>query len=151
MGWLPWAYCPIPAISISVISWILAPYHPGFTVEGSVHTESSLAMNASSEPKRLMSPCTSWNTDQYVIGSPLFRKATITLEDGKQFIIEARNNSPENVYIQSAELNGQPLLKNYITYGDIVRGGHLIFQMGPQPNKQRNTSKEAAPYSMSTP
>ena len=90
-------------------------------------------------------------TDQYVIGSPLFRKATITLEDGKQFIIEARNNSPENVYIQSAELNGQPLLKNYITYGDIVRGGHLIFQMGPQPNRQRNTSKKAAPYSMSTP
>lgn len=88
-------------------------------------------------------------TDQYVIGSPLFRKATITLEDGKQFVIEARDNSPENVYIQSAELNGQPLLKNYITYGDIVRGGHLIFQMGPQPNKQRNTSKEAAPYSMS--
>ena len=90
-------------------------------------------------------------TDQYVIGSPLFRKATITLEDGKQFIIEARDNSPENVYIQSATLNGQPLLKNYITYSDIVRGGHLIFQMGPQPNRQRNTTKDAAPFSMSKP
>ena len=90
-------------------------------------------------------------TDQYVIGSPLFRKATITLEDGKQFVIEARDNSPENVYIQSAELNGQPLLKNYITYGDIVRGGRLTFQMGPQPNLQRNTTKDAAPFSMSKP
>ena len=90
-------------------------------------------------------------TDQYVIGSPLFRKATITLEDGKQFIIEARDNSPENVYIQSATLNGQPLLKNYITYSDIVRGGHLTFQMGPEPNKQRNTTKDAAPFSMSKP
>ena len=90
-------------------------------------------------------------TDQYVIGSPLFRKATITMEDGKQFVIEARDNSEENVYIQSAELNGQPLLKNYITYGDIVRGGHLVFQMGPQPNRQRCTGKDAVPYSMTTP
>ena len=90
-------------------------------------------------------------TDQYVIGSPLFRKATITLEDGKQFVIEALDNSPENIYIQSAELNGQPLLKNYITYGDIVRGGRLTFQMGPQPNKQRCTTKDAAPFSMSAP
>ena len=88
-------------------------------------------------------------TDQYVIGSPLFRKATITLEDGKQFVIEARDNSPENVYIQSGELNGQPLLRNYITYSDIVCGGHLIFQMGSQPNRQRCTGKDAAPFSMS--
>ena len=88
-------------------------------------------------------------TDQYVIGSPLFRKATITLEDGIQFVIEALDNSPENIYIQSAELNGQPLDRNYITYGDIIRGGHLIFQMGPQPNLNRGTSKAAAPFSMS--
>ena len=90
-------------------------------------------------------------TDQYVIGSPLFRKATITLEDGKQFVIEARDNSPENIYIQSAELNGQPLLRNYITYGEITQGGHLTFQMGSQPNLQRNTTKAAAPFSMSAP
>ena len=90
-------------------------------------------------------------TDQYVIGSPLFRRATITLEDGKQFVIEARDNSPENVYIQSAELNGEPLLRNYITYGDIVRGGRLTFQMGSKPNMSRNTSKSAAPFSMSAP
>lgn len=90
-------------------------------------------------------------TDQYVLDSPLFRKATVTLEDGKQFVIEAHDNSPENIYIQSATLNGQPLLKNYITYDDIIRGGHLIFQMGPEPNKQRNTTKEAAPFSMSKP
>ena len=90
-------------------------------------------------------------TDQYVIGSPLFRKATITLEDGKLFVIEARDNSPENMYIQSAEFNGQPLNRNYITYGEIVRGGHLTFQMGSQPNRQRCTQKEAAPFSMSTP
>ena len=88
-------------------------------------------------------------TDQYVIGSPIFRKATISLEDGKQFIIEAQNNSPENVYIQSAELNGKPLLHNYITYNDIVNGGRLVFQMSSQPNYNRNTDKSASPYSMS--
>ena len=87
-------------------------------------------------------------TDQYVIGSPVFRKATITMEDGKQFVIEAKDNSRENVYIQSGELNGQPLVKNYITYGDIARGGCLSFQMGSEPNLQRNTTKAATPYSM---
>ena len=90
-------------------------------------------------------------TDQYVIGSPIFRKATITMEDGKQFVIEAKDNSRENLYIQSGELNGQPLNSNYITYVDIARGGRLTFQMGSQPNLQRNTTKAAAPYSMTKP
>lgn len=90
-------------------------------------------------------------TDQYVIGSPLFRRATITMEDGRQFVIEAEGNGPGNVYIQSGELNGKPLQKNYITYSDIVQGGWLHFQMGPEPNKQRCTGKEAAPYSITAP
>ena len=54
-------------------------------------------------------------TDQYVLGSPVFRKATITMEDGRKFVIEANGNSQQNVYIQSATLNGKPLDKNYIT------------------------------------
>ncbi len=88
-------------------------------------------------------------TDEYVIGSPLFRKATITLENGNQFVIEAEGNSPENYYIQSGTLNGRELDKNYIRYSDIVDGGTLRFEMGPQPNLQRNTSKYAAPFSLS--
>ena len=56
-----------------------------------------------------------------------------------------------NVYIQSATLNGQPLTKNYITYEDIMRGGTLTFQMGPTPNRQRNTAKSSAPFSLSAP
>ena len=88
-------------------------------------------------------------TDEYVIGSPLFRKATITLENGKKFVIEAEGNSPENYYIQSGTLNGRVLDKNYIRYSDIVDGGTLRFEMGPQPNLQRNTSKYAAPFSLS--
>lgn len=87
-------------------------------------------------------------TDEYVIGSPLFRKATITMEDGKKFIIEANNNDTQNVYIQSATLNGKSFDKNYLQYKDIINGGTLKFEMGSQPNKNRNTTKEAAPFSL---
>lgn len=90
-------------------------------------------------------------TDEYVIGSPLFPKVTITMEDGKKFIIEADNNSKENVYIQSATLNGESLEKNYITYSDIVDGGKLCFEMSDTPNEMRGISKDAAPFSLSSP
>lgn len=90
-------------------------------------------------------------TDEYVLGSPLFPKATITMEDGRQFVIEADKNSKENVYIQSATLNGAPLNKNYITYGDIVNGGTMRFEMGNQPNMSRGTSADSAPFSLSRP
>jgi predicted alpha-1,2-mannosidase len=88
-------------------------------------------------------------TDQYVIGSPLFPKVTLTLENGNRFTIEAHGNSADNVYIEAATLNGTPLDKNYITYGDIIKGGNLSFEMSSTPNRERNTAKEAAPYSLS--
>ena len=88
-------------------------------------------------------------TDQYVLGSPIFRKATITMEDGKQFVIEAKDNSKDNVYVDSRQLNGQPLSRNYITYGELTNGGTLHLQMSAQPNKQLGTAKSAAPYSLS--
>lgn len=90
-------------------------------------------------------------TDQYNIGSPVFTKATLRLENGKTFIIEANNNSKDNVYIQWATLNGQPLDKNYITYSDIVHGGTLHLEMSPTPNKERGINEEARPYSYSPP
>ena len=88
-------------------------------------------------------------TDQYVIGSPEFSKITITTEDGKKFVIEANNNSQQNVYIQSATLNGQPFTHNFIKYSDIVNGGVLHFDMGSQPNTQRGTGEEDKPFSLS--
>jgi predicted alpha-1,2-mannosidase len=87
-------------------------------------------------------------TDQYVIGSPLFRKATITLENGKKFIIEAAHNSKENVYIQSATLNEKPFNHNWITYDNIINGGMLHFDMSSQPNFERGTRKEDRPFSL---
>ena len=88
-------------------------------------------------------------TDEYVIGSPLFPKVTITMEDNKKFVIEAKNNSKENVYIQSATINGVSLEKNYIRYSDIVNGGIMKFEMGDKPNLKRGISKSAAPFSVS--
>lgn len=88
-------------------------------------------------------------TDEYVLGSPLFPKATITMEDGNKFVIEAVDNNKENVYIKSVTLNGEPLDKNYITYKDIVTGGIMRLNMSNQPNKIRGVNKEAAPFSLS--
>lgn len=88
-------------------------------------------------------------TDEYVLGSPKFRKATITMEDGKKFVIEAKGNSKDNVYIQNATLNGKRHTRNYIHYSDIVNGGVLELQMGNQPEKTRGTAKEDRPFSLS--
>ena len=88
-------------------------------------------------------------TDEYVLGSPKFRKATITMEDGKKFVIEAKGNSKDNVYIQNATLNGKRHTRNYIHYSDIVNGGVLELQMGNQPEKTRGTAKEDRAFSLS--
>ncbi len=76
----------------------------------------------------------------YSFGSPLFDKATINLENGKKFVIQAINNNNENKFIQSVELNGKTITQNYILHKDILEGGNLIFTMGKQPNKNvKNT------------
>jgi len=87
-------------------------------------------------------------TDQYVLTSPVFKKVTITLENGKKFIIEANNNSKENVYIQSATLNGKTYSHNWITYADIINGGVLHYEMGNKPEKTRGTKIEDRPFSV---
>lgn len=88
-------------------------------------------------------------TDQYVIGSPVFEKTTITLENGKKFIIEAKGNSKENVYIQSAVLNGKKYDNNWLTYADIINGGVLQFEMDSQPALKRGIADQNKPFSLS--
>ncbi len=73
-------------------------------------------------------------SETYVIGSPLFDKATINLDGGKKFTVEAVNNSPENIYIQSMSLNGKKYKKGYILHRDIMNGGLLKIVMGSKPN-----------------
>ena len=88
-------------------------------------------------------------TDQYVLGSPVFQKVTITLEDGKKFVIEAKGNNRENVYIQSATLNGKPYTRNYITHKNITDGGSLQFIMDKQPALTRGITEDDKPFSLS--
>jgi predicted alpha-1,2-mannosidase len=85
--------------------------------------------------------------DYYVIGSPVFDKVTINLENGKTFEIIAKNNSEKNKYIQSASLNDKPYSKTYLKHADIMNGGKLVFEMGNTPNKEWGINKEDRPYS----
>jgi len=78
---------------------------------------------------------------EYEIGSPIFEKATINLQGGKTFVIEAENVSNKNFYIQSATLNGVPFNKTAITHQQIVQGGILHFVMGSEPNKNWGLAK----------
>ncbi len=86
--------------------------------------------------------------DQYVFGAPLFDKITMQLESGNELLIEAKNNSADNFYVNKIELNGQTLNKNYITHEQIQNGGKLVFYMTDEPNQKRGTTKESYPYSM---
>ncbi len=67
---------------------------------------------------------------EFVIGAPQIPKATLNLQDGKKFTVEATNFSDENIYVQSVELNGSPYTKKTISYSDIMNGGTLVFLMG---------------------
>jgi len=84
----------------------------------------------------------------YVFGSPVIDEATIAVPGGKSFTIVTKNNSPENLYIQSVELNGRPYSKSYIAHPDIIAGGELTFVMGPEPNKAFGSAPEDRPRSM---
>jgi predicted alpha-1,2-mannosidase len=78
--------------------------------------------------------------DKYAIGSPAVNKAVIHFENGKTFTILAANNNKQNVYINSAKLNGINYAKSYLTYKDLINGGTLEFDMSAAPNKTRATS-----------
>ena len=88
-------------------------------------------------------------TDQYVMGSPVFEKTTITLENGKKFVIHAENNNAKNVYIKSALLNDEGYSKNYIRYQDIMNGGTMKLIMSDEPNYKRGINVEDLPFSIS--
>jgi predicted alpha-1,2-mannosidase len=75
-------------------------------------------------------------SQQYVFGSPLFEKATLNLESGRQFQFEARACSAKNIYIQSVQLNGQPYNKTFINHETLLKGGSLTFEMGPNANNK---------------
>lgn len=89
-------------------------------------------------------------TDEYVIGTPLFQKMTLSLQNGKTVTIEAPENNHENKYIQKAYLNGKSYSKNYISHKELMQGAEIKFDMGSSPNKSRGIKKEDVPFSLST-
>ena len=85
--------------------------------------------------------------DYYTIGTPLFDKATINLENGNTFTILANNVSDDKIYIQSANLNGEIFEHSFIKHADIIKGGNLVFEMGSNPS---NWGSESIPLSSIT-
>ena len=88
--------------------------------------------------------------DQYVIGAPLFKKVTLTLENGKQVIINAPSNSANNRYVNQLKVNNVSYDKNWLSHSALQKGAVLDFNMTATPNKTRGTKETAFPYSFST-
>ena len=88
-------------------------------------------------------------SNEYVLGSPLFKSVKIKLDNGKEVVIETDNNSKENRYISEMKLNGTNYTRNYLTQDDLMKGAKINFNMSATPNKSRGTSKSDFPYSFS--
>ena len=81
------------------------------------------------------------------MGSPLFNKVTVTLENGNRFEMNAPNNHPSRRYISTMKLNGENYTKNYLTFQDLMKGAKIDMEMGESPNKQRGIETSDYPYS----
>ncbi|HIZ01415.1 MAG TPA: GH92 family glycosyl hydrolase [Candidatus Bacteroides merdipullorum] len=88
-------------------------------------------------------------TDQYVLGTPLFKKATLHFENGNTLLIQAPKNSDQNLYIESMTVNGQNYTRNYVTHSMLQQGGRIDISMDDEPNMHRGISTDDAPYSFS--
>ena len=88
-------------------------------------------------------------TTQYVMGAPLFKKATLHFENGNDLVINAPANSDKNMYIESMTFNGKEYTKNYLDHNEMFKGGVIDIKMGDQPNLNRGTRPEDLPYSFS--
>ncbi|MEN8156277.1 MAG: GH92 family glycosyl hydrolase [Bacteroidota bacterium] len=86
---------------------------------------------------------------QYVLGAPLFKKIELSLENNSTFIIEAPDNSSENIFIKHASLDHQEYTRNWIDHSALLKGGRLLLEMDNTPNMQRGVSEEDKPFSMS--
>lgn len=90
-------------------------------------------------------------SNQYVLGSPLFKKITLSLENGNSFVISAPENGDKQIYLSTASLNGKTWTKNYLTHSDIIKGGKLELKMVTHPDTLRGINENDYPFSMSDP
>ncbi len=89
------------------------------------------------------------SSDEYAIGTPLFKKATVSLPNGKQIVLEAPENSASNFYIDGIKLDGKEWGKDYFKHGDLSDGARIVYRMSSEPNTKRGTDPEDRPYSFS--
>jgi putative alpha-1,2-mannosidase len=85
----------------------------------------------------------------YVLGPPLFARATLDLGDGRRLVVRAENVSAENKYVQSATLGGKPLVRAWLRHDELVTAGELAFVMGPRPSRAWGAAEADRPPSMS--
>jgi predicted alpha-1,2-mannosidase len=88
-------------------------------------------------------------SNEYIMGSPLFKSVKVKLENGKEISIRADNNSKENRYVSEVTLNGKKHTRNFLTHEELMKGAKLEFKMSATPNKNRGTQKADFPYSFS--
>lgn len=88
-------------------------------------------------------------SDEYILGSPLFRRATIHLENGAEIEIDAPENAPENRYVGAMQLDGKAWEHNFLRWSDLRDGARVRFDMQAEPETGCGTGDEALPYSMS--
>ena len=88
-------------------------------------------------------------SNEYVVGAPLFKKATIHLENGKDVTIEAPLNNEENFYIKDMKMNGKTYTHNYFSHKDLMKGAKIQIEMSNLPNEKRGIAREDVPYSFS--
>lgn len=88
-------------------------------------------------------------TDQYVLGTPLFKKVTVSLDNGKKLTITAPGTSERNKYVQEVKINGKTSDKNYLNHFELMKGGNVNFTMSAEPVRTRGTKESAYPYSLS--
>ncbi len=84
-------------------------------------------------------------TPYYMLASPSFPVVTLCSEGGRPFTVKAKGASARNIYIQRATLNGRPYTRNYLNHADIVQGGVLELEMGPEPNREWGSSPSDCP------
>lgn len=88
-------------------------------------------------------------SDEYILGSPLFKSVKLKLENGKTLTVKSTNNSDTNRYINAMKVNGKAYDRNYLTHEQLTNGGTVLYEMSPTPNKKRGISDVARPYSFS--
>lgn len=88
-------------------------------------------------------------TDEYILGSPIFKEIKIKLENKNTITIKSLNNNSENRYVKNVKLNGKQYGKNYFKHDDLIKGANILYEMSNTPNKKRGVNTADLPYSFS--